>query len=140
MCLTRFASVFKIAVLLATVFCVSASARLKVSVASHPIVIVQTYQNSPASRTRDLNIKLFGKTLNLKIDVGTLGLTVIIALAVLSLSAILLGLFARRRTRQAVAAIQNLQEEISQRKRAEGFLLENQERTHAIIQTQRLPG
>jgi signal transduction histidine kinase len=123
MYLTRFASVFRMMMLLATVFCVSVSARLNVPVVSHPIVIVQTLQNSPASRIRNLNINLFGKTLNLKLDVGTLGFIVIIALTGLSLTAILLALFARRRARQAEVANRKLQEEVGQRKHAEEEVL-----------------
>jgi PAS domain S-box-containing protein len=67
--------------------------------------------------------------------VGTLGLIVILALALLSFTSILLAFIARRQTRQAVASNRKLKEEITERKQAEGALREHQARTQAIIQT-----
>jgi PAS domain S-box-containing protein len=108
----------------------------KGSSSGYLLAMIQTVQSSPTpSRTRDLDIRLFGKTLNIKLDVGVLGLIVILTLALLFCVAILFALLARRRARQAVAANRKLHAEIAERKRAEDSLRENQERTQAIIQT-----
>jgi PAS domain S-box-containing protein len=132
----RFAHIFRIVFVSAALSCGSGFAQVSAAAPIHSIAVVQPDQNAPpASRTRGLTIRIFGKTLSLRFTVGTLGLIVILTLAILSITAILLALIARRRTRQSVAANRNLQEEITERRQAEGALREQQARTHAIIQT-----
>jgi light-regulated signal transduction histidine kinase (bacteriophytochrome) len=81
---------------------------------------VQSAQNSPAdSRTSQITIRFFGRTLRLRIKIGTLGIAVIITLVVLLLAAIIFAMVARRRSRQMVATNEKLQEEIAQRRKAE---------------------
>jgi light-regulated signal transduction histidine kinase (bacteriophytochrome) len=70
-------------------------------------------------QTRRLNITLFGKTVNLTLTVGALGLAVIFALAALLGIAVLLALAARRGSKRLKAANASLQNEIRERKRAE---------------------
>jgi PAS domain S-box-containing protein len=84
---------------------------------NHSRAVVQTAQNTPP--IPKLDITLFGRRLYLTFEVGTLGLIVILALLLLLLTAVLFAYIARRRTKQARAANQKLQEEIAQRKRAE---------------------
>src|ERR1051326_3327499 len=111
-------------------------AQFRTLAAGHSIAVIQSNLPSPsASRARQINLKLFGKTLTVTLDVGTLGLIIALVLMGVLAAAIVLALLARRRTRQAVAANRKLQEEITERKRAEESLRENQERTQAIIQT-----
>ena len=115
-----FTQMFKIAVVLAALSFEPGSAQLTARASSPSTAIVQTDQSSrPPSQTRELNLKLFGKTAHFTIKVGTLGLIVILVLGFLLLTATLLALVARRRARQAQIANRNLQGEIAQRKRAE---------------------
>jgi light-regulated signal transduction histidine kinase (bacteriophytochrome) len=74
---------------------------------------------APPQRKGQINITLFGKTLRLELSVGLLGILVIIMLAVLSGLALLFGMIARRRLREARAANQKLESEVRERKRAE---------------------
>jgi light-regulated signal transduction histidine kinase (bacteriophytochrome) len=71
------------------------------------------------AQTRRLSITLFGKTVNLVLSVGALGLAVIIALAGLLAIAMFFAVIARRRAKQAESANRRLEEEIRDRKRAE---------------------
>jgi PAS domain S-box-containing protein len=85
-----------------------------------PTPVVQSGQSSPVdSKARKLDITLFGRNVNLTLDVSTLNVIVILALSALSLTAIFLAILARRRTRQTQAANRTLQVEVTQRKRAE---------------------
>lgn len=84
--------------------------------------IVQPAPNPSPTATpevRQLNITLFGKTLNLTLNVGLFGLLVILVLGLLLLIAIRFALLARRRTRQIRKANEELLQEITQRKVAE---------------------
>jgi signal transduction histidine kinase len=113
----NFKYTLRLFVVLATLSCGSALAQ---PVSIHPIAVVQAGQNAPVAQgARKLDITLFGRSVNLTLDVGTLGLIVILALLVLSFTAICLAILARRRTRQGQAANRKLQEEIAQRQRAE---------------------
>ncbi|HEV8427635.1 MAG TPA: PAS domain S-box protein [Pyrinomonadaceae bacterium] len=89
----------------------------------------------PASRARQINLKLFGKNLNFTLDVGTLGLIVTIVLLALLIGAILLAMLARRRARQAQAISRKLHEQIAERERVQKSLTDTQQRTQAIIET-----
>ena len=70
---------------------------------------------APPQRKGQINITLFGKTLRLELSVGLLGILVIIMLAVLSGLALLFGMIARRRLREARAANQKLHSEVRER-------------------------
>jgi PAS domain S-box-containing protein len=86
----------------------------------HPVAILQTAQASATPSPKpEIKINLFGETLTLQLDVGALGLIVILAMVALFVTAVLLAAIARRRTRHAVAVNQKLVEEIAQRNRAE---------------------
>src|SRR5882757_7606622 len=81
---------------------------------------VQNAQNSPAdSRTSQITIRFFGRTLRLRIKIGTLGIAVIITLAVRLLAAVVFAMVARRRSRQMAETNEKLHEEIAQRSKAE---------------------
>ncbi len=81
---------------------------------------VQSAQNSPAdSRTSQITIRFVGRTLRLRIKIGTLGIAVIITLAVLLLAAVVFAMVARRRSRQMAETNEKLHEEIAQRSKAE---------------------
>ena len=99
---------------------VGAEIALGGSVAAYPLVALQTNQTTPpVSPKRDLNINLFGKTLELDFNVGTPGIVIALVLAVLLSTAFLFALIARRRARQEQTANQKLRDEITERKRAE---------------------
>jgi len=91
------------------------------SVTSSPSVAdVKTAQNpSSDSRTSQFTIKAFGRTLRLSIKIGTLGIAVIITLALLSLVAIRFAMVARRSSRRMAETNEKLQVEIAQRSKAE---------------------
>ncbi len=81
---------------------------------------VQSAQNSPAdSRTSQIIIRVFGRTLRLRIKIGTLGIAVIITLAVLLVAAVVFAMVARRRSRQMAETNEKLHEEVAQRSKAE---------------------
>jgi signal transduction histidine kinase len=91
------------------------------SATSSPSVAeVKTVQNPPTdSRTSQFTIKAFGRTLRLSIKIGTLGIAVIITLAVLLLVALRFAMVARWSSKQMAATNEKLQGEISQRSKAE---------------------
>src|ERR1051326_5012780 len=62
-------------------------------------VMQSNLPSPPASRARQINLKLFGKNLTFTLDVGTLGLIIALVLVGLFVAAIVLALLARRRTR-----------------------------------------
>lgn len=70
-------------------------------------------------RTRELTITLFGRTAHLNLSVGTLGLTIILILAVLLAVVAILAALARHRATQAEVANRKLEREIGERKRAQ---------------------
>lgn len=99
-----------------------------------PTEIVQIAPDpSPTPRASQIRITIFGRTLNLTLSVGTLGIVIILVMGLLLLTAVLLALFARRRAWQTRAVNLKLKEEIAERERAEASLRESEERLRAIV-------
>src|SRR5438876_11441837 len=86
------------------------SVRAQPSSVSSPLPIAtRTANGQPADpKSREFVIRVFGRTLRLKISVGTLGLAVIVTLFVLLILSLVLGTVARRRSKQMVVANRKL--------------------------------
>jgi PAS domain S-box-containing protein len=120
MYLKRFFYTLRLAVVVAALSWGAGLAQVKRTAGIYPVAMLQTDQVSPTPSPKpEIRINVFGRTVKFTLDVGILGLIVILALAALLITAIVLALVARRRTRQAVAANRKLEEEITQRTRAE---------------------
>ena len=95
-----FARVVTIAVLAAALSSGPVSAR-STTPAPSPTTTAWTAQDPPPPpKIPHIDITLFGKKLHFELDVDMLGFVIILALASLSLTAILLALLSRRRARQ----------------------------------------
>jgi len=96
----RFAKNLTLTVVFLALFIVAIPGQT-IPAADPPITNIQTTPSPPTAQpTPQININLFGREIHFTLDVGTLGAVIIILLVGLSLSAILLALLARRRTRQ----------------------------------------
>jgi len=115
MCLKSFKYIIGLCFVLATLFGGSALAQ---PVSSDPNAAVQHSTPAPAKQGH-LDVTILGKRMNFTFHIGTLGYVVILALLILSLTAIRLAIIARRRAKQTQAANKNLQAEIAHRMRAE---------------------
>jgi PAS domain S-box-containing protein len=111
----RFTGGAKLTVVLAVIACTLLSAPLDAQA---------------AAKKHQLNFKLFGRTAHLEITVGTLGLVVILTLAILLAVAVLFAMVARRRARETETANRKLAIEITERKSAQ----ETQERLVSILE------
>jgi two-component system cell cycle sensor histidine kinase/response regulator CckA len=89
---------------------------------------------TPDAQTRELILDLFGTVLRVRLSVGLLGLAVILSLMVLSFTAAVFALIARRRVRQANTANRKLEEEISARKRAEDAVRRSEEEYRLLFE------
>ena len=113
-----FSELFKIALILASLFCVPVSPQMKTPASS--AAVVQSNQPSPSGpRTRELNFNLFGKKIHLELKGGTVALVLVLFLVILSLTAIPFAILARRQTRRLQASNQQLKEKKTEWKLAE---------------------